>query len=89
MRPHRLRAVERAGQVHPEVALPELRRLVAQLPDVVERGRVRDEDVDGAELVDDARNGRGNLLPTRHVALQRERAPAHRLDVPRRRLGLH
>ncbi len=81
VRPHRLRAVERAGQVDAEVPLPELDRLVVELADVVERGGVVDEDVDRAELRDDAVDGGGDLLPVGHVTAQRERAAAHVADL--------
>ena len=52
VRPDGLGAVERAGQVHAQVPLPELRHLVGELAEVVERAGVVDEDVDCAELVD-------------------------------------
>ena len=46
-------AGERAREVDPEVALPELGPLIVELADVVERPGVVDEDVDRAELGDD------------------------------------
>ena len=68
VRPDRLRAVERAGQVDAQVALPERRLLVGELADVVERARVVDEDVDRAELVDRARDRGGDLVAIGDVA---------------------
>jgi hypothetical protein len=55
---------------------------------VVERAGVVDEDVDRAELLDDARDGRIDLDPIGDVALQRERAPAEPADLLRRGLGV-
>ena len=88
MRPDGLRAVERAGQVDAEVALPELRALVVELPDVVERARVVDEDVDRAELVDDTGDGGVDLLAIGDVAPHRERAAPQRADLLDRLLGV-
>ena len=81
MRPHRLRAVERAGQVDPQVALPELRTLVVELGDMVQRPGVVDEDVDRAELGDDTRHRGVDLLARGHVAAQGEGAPAEPADL--------
>ena len=86
VRPHRLGAVEGAGQVHAQVALPELRHLVGKLADVVERAGVVDEDVHRAELVDDAPHGLFDLSPVGHVALDRGRAAPERRDLLRGRL---
>jgi hypothetical protein len=88
IRPHRLRAVEGAGQVHPQVPLPELRHLVGKLADVVERAGVVDEDVDRAELVDDTLHGLLDLSPVGHVALDRGRAAPQRRDLLRGGLGV-
>src|SRR5947208_282733 len=73
--------VDAAGEVDAEVALPELRALVGELCDVVERARVVDEDVDAAELVDYAVDGRVDLRAVGDVALNRERAPPQRADL--------
>jgi hypothetical protein len=54
---------------------------VLELPHVVERGRVVDEDVDGPELADGSLDGRVDLLPLRHVAAHGERVPPHRSDL--------
>ena len=81
VRPDGLRAVEGAGQVDAKVPLPERRVLVVELADVVERARVVDEDVDGAELVDRAGDRRRDLVAVGDVALDRERAAAHRADL--------
>jgi hypothetical protein len=89
MRPHRLGAVECAGQVDLQVALPELGPLVVELPDVVQRARVVDEDVDRAELVDRPRDRGSDLLPVGHVAAHRERPPPEGADLLDRRLGVH
>ena len=89
MRPDRLSAVERSGEVDPEVALPELGRLVVELRGVVERAGVVDEDVDRAELLHRARDRRIDLLAVCDVAADGERAPPHRLDVADRLLGVH
>ncbi len=86
MRPDRLRAVEAAGQVDAQVALPELRVLVVELADVVERAGVVDEDVDRAELLDDAVDRLLHLVAVGDVALDRGGAAAERLDLLRRRL---
>ena len=85
MRPHRLGAVEGAGQVHAQVPLPELRLLVGKLADVVERAGVVHEDVDRAELVDDAAHGFLDLGAIGHVALDGGRATAERGDLLRGR----
>ena len=55
---------------------------------MVERARVVDQDVDGAELLDDAIDGLLHLLAVRDVALDRRGAPAHLLDLLRGRLGV-
>ena len=72
-----LRAVERAGQVDPQVALPELRRLLVELRGMVERAGVVDEDVDRAELLDRARDRGVDLGAVRDVAANGERPSAH------------
>ena len=89
MRPDGLRAVERAGQVDPEVALPEIQPLVAELPDVVERARVVDEDVDAAQLLDHTGDGGVDVFAIGDVAAHRERVPSQRADLVDRRLGMH
>ena len=89
MRPHGLGAVEASTQVDAQVAFPELRALVVELPDVVERPRVVDEDVDGAELVHGPGHRRGDLLAIRHVAPNRERATAEGANLLDRLLGVH
>ena len=86
VRPDRLGAVERAGQVHAQIPLPELRHLVGELAQVVERAGVVDEDVDGAELVDDPLHGLGNLGSFGHVALDGGRAASELGDLPGGRL---
>ena len=88
MRPDGLRAVEAAGQVDAQVALPQVRVLIRELADVVERARVVDQDVDRAELLDDAIDGFLHLLAVRDVALDRRGAAAHLLDLLRGRLGV-
>ena len=88
VRPDRLCAVEAAGEVDAQVALPQLRALVEELRRVVERARVVDQDVDGAELLDDTLHGRGDLLAVGDVALDRSRPAAQTLDLRRRRLGV-
>jgi hypothetical protein len=89
VRPHGLGAVERAGQVHAQVALPERGLLVGELADVIQRGSVIDQDVDRAELLDHARHGRVHLRAVGHVAAQGERAAAERTDLLGGRLGVH
>ena len=88
VRPDGLGAVERSGQVHAEVAFPELRHLIGKLPDVVERAGVVDEDVDRAELVDHAAHGLFDLCPIGDIALDRRRAPPQVRDLLRRRLRI-
>src|SRR3990170_7780043 len=86
VRPDRLRAVESTREVDVEIALPEVRVLVMELADVIERGGVVDQDVDGAELLDDAVDGLLDLVAVGDVALDRRRAAAHALDLLRGRL---
>ena len=62
-----LRAVEAAGEVDAEVALPELRALVGELRDVVERARVVDENVDAGQLSDDALGKYQGILGHYHL----------------------
>src|SRR5579864_1364401 len=89
VRPHRLCAVERAGQVDAEIALPELGRLLVELRSVVERAGVVDEDVDRAELLDRASDGRIDLGALGYVAANGERAAAEAADLLHRLLGVH
>ena len=89
MRPDCARAVEGSGQVDSQVALPQLGRLVDELPEMIERSRVVDEDVDRAELPDRLADGRLNLLLVGHVALEGERPAPELPDLLRRRLGRH
>ena len=89
VRPHRLRAVERSREVDPQVALPELRALVVELTDVVERARVVDEDVDRAEFGHHAIDRGRDLLAVGDVAAHGERAATERPDLLDRRLGVH
>ena len=88
MRPRRLRAVERTGEVHPQVALPQLRGLLVELRDVVERARVVHEDVDRAN----SSTVRATAASTsvRSVTSQRTASALlpHALDVPHRLLGV-
>src|SRR3954452_8211072 len=88
VRPDRLCAVEAPGEVDAQVALPQLRALIRELCDVVERAGVVHEDVDSAELLDAARDSRVDLRAVGDVALQRERAPAERADLVDGRLGV-
>ena len=81
MRPDGLGAVEAAGQVDAQVALPQLGALVVELADVVERARVVHEDVDGAELLDRPRDRRSDLLAVGDVAADGERSPPERADL--------
>src|SRR5204863_5642578 len=71
VRPDSLRAVEPARQVDPEVALPQLRLLVAELREVVERAGVVDEDVERSVLLDDAPDGLVHLRAIADVARDR------------------
>ena len=89
MRPDRLGAIEGAGEVHAEVALPEIEPLVGELADVVERARVVDEDVHRAEVVDDPRDRRVDVGAIGDVAAHGERAPAEATDLLDRPLGVH
>src|SRR5262249_29516594 len=59
-----------------KVALPQLRALVVELPDVVECARVVHEDVDGPELLDRATHGRGDGGTIRDVAAHGGRSPS-------------
>ena len=77
-----------AGEVDAQVALPEVRVLVRELADVVERARVVDQDVDGAELLDHAVDGLLHLITVGDVALDRRGAAAELLDLLRGRLGV-
>ena len=88
VRPDRLGAVEAAREVDAQVALPEVGVLVVELADVVERAGVVDQDVDRAELLDDAVDRLLHLVAVGDVALDRGRAAAERLDLLRRRLGV-
>src|SRR5579864_7798761 len=89
VRPHRLGAVERAGQVDPQVALPELGRLLLELGRVVERAGVVDEDVDRPELLDRARDGRVDLGALGDVAANGECAAAEAANLLHGLLGVH
>ena len=88
MRPDRLRAVERTGEVHPQVALPELGLLIAELAEVVECPGVVDQDVDRAELGDRPSHRFVDLCALGYVALDCGRAPSQLADLLRRRLGV-
>src|SRR5438477_440906 len=88
VRPRRLGAVERSGEVHPQIALPQLARLLVELRDMVERARVVDEDVERPELVDGTTDRRVDLGSVGDVAADGERLPPHRLDVSHRLLGV-
>ena len=57
-----------AAQVDPQVSLPQFGALVVELPDVVERPRIVDEDVDRAELVHGTRHRSRDLFAVGHVA---------------------
>src|SRR4029077_14698119 len=79
--PYLFGAVEGAGEVDLDVAIPELVAHVLDLRRVVQRGRVVDQDVDAAEFVFDFLEDLANLLAIRHVHLDRDRAPAHLADL--------
>src|SRR5919201_167260 len=87
-RPHRLRAVEGAGQVHAQVARPELRRLVGQLAQMVERGGVVDKDVDRAELLRHPPHRFVDLLAGGDVTAERKRPLPNGFDLRDGRLGV-
>src|SRR5713101_6483439 len=87
--PHLPGAVERAGEVHAHVAIPELVRLVRNLRGVVERGRVVDQDVDLSELVVDLLEHVANLVAVRHVHLDGQRLAAHLSDLFGGRVGVN
>ena len=86
MRPDGLRAVEGTGEVHPEVAFPQIQTLIVDLPHVVQRARVVHQDVDGAELLDRSRHDGIDLVAVGHVALDRGRAAPQSLNLRRGRL---
>ena len=88
VRPHRLRAVERAGQVDAQVALPELGlwspncATWSSVPALLTR--MSTEPNSSTDRVD----RRVDLLAVGDVALDRERAAAELLDLARGRLGV-
>ena len=87
--PDGLRAVERTGEVHLEIPRPQRRLLIGELPDVVECAGVVDEDVDGSQLVDGARNRSSHLLAVGDVAAHGQRSPSEPADLLGGRLGVH
>ena len=88
MRPDRPRAVERPRQVDAKIPLPQLRHLILDLTDVVERARVVDEDVDRAELLDGLLDRLPRPAPASVTSHLRASAPPHAGDLLRRRLGV-
>ncbi len=89
VRPDRLRAVEGARQVDPEVPLPQLRRLLLELCRVVERPGIVHEDVDRAEFPDGAGNRHIDLRTFRDVAADGDRTTAHAAYLLDGLLGVH
>ena len=89
MRPDGLCTIEASAQVDAKVSFPQLRALVVELPDVIERAGVVDEDVDGAELVDGTTDRGRNLIAARHVAPHSKRATPERTDLLDRLLGVN
>src|ERR1700730_1724483 len=69
VRPNLLGAVEGAGEVDVDVAIPQLVAHVLDLADVVEGGSIIDQDVDAAELVLDLLEDFANLIAIRDVHL--------------------
>jgi len=87
--PNGLRAIEGAGEVHAQVALPELGRLLSELRRMVERAGVVHEDVDRAELFDRPSDGGVDLCALSHVAADRERPAPHAANLFDSLLGVH
>jgi hypothetical protein len=71
-----------------QIALPQLGLLVGELAQVIERPRVVDEDVDGAELLHRSPDCLVDLRSVGDIAFHRRRAPSHVADLLRGRLRI-